>query len=302
MDRNEKILKLKLDIIFKRIFGDVKNEDIIKTFLEDLLELPQKSIQNIYMDNVELLPDFLDQKFSRLDLKMKINDSIVNIEMQVNYENDYNDRTLFYWSKIFSEELKSGEEYSSLKQTICINIINFNQFDCDEYHSHFQLMEKDRHNVLTDKIAIHFFELKKIGRSRRKKRMEDWLDLINAETEGDLMDIQQGTVIPEVKRTIAVLRELSADEQLRRQAEMREKRIHDEVSALGSARREGEKTGMAKGMAKGIAKGLEMGITKGLEMGRDEGRNQTIEQLKAGLIAQGNSEEQIENILSIFEK
>ena len=52
MNRDEKILKLKLDIIFKRIFGDVRNEDIIKTFLEDLLELPPKSIQKILIDNV----------------------------------------------------------------------------------------------------------------------------------------------------------------------------------------------------------------------------------------------------------
>ena len=64
MNRDEKILKLKLDIIFKRIFGDVRNEDIIKTFLEDLLELPPKSIQKILIDNVELVPAFIDLKFS----------------------------------------------------------------------------------------------------------------------------------------------------------------------------------------------------------------------------------------------
>ena len=112
MNRDEKILKLKLDIIFKRIFGDVRNEDIIKTFLEDLLELPPKSIQKILIDNVELVPAFIDLKFSRLDLKMKINDSIVNIEIQVNSEPYYNDRTLFYWSKIFSEEISKSSTYA----------------------------------------------------------------------------------------------------------------------------------------------------------------------------------------------
>ncbi len=34
--------------------------------------------------------------------------------------------------------------------------------------------------------------------------MEDWLNLINAETEGDLMAIQQTTTIPEVQDTISI--------------------------------------------------------------------------------------------------
>lgn len=284
MNRDEKILKLKLDIIFKRIFGDVRNEDIIKTFLEDLLELPPKSIQKILIDNVELVPAFIDLKFSRLDLKMKINDSIVNIEIQVNSEPYYNDRTLFYWSKIFSEELSSGDEYDELKQTICINIVNFNIFNCNEYHSHFQVMEKDRHIVLSDKLAIHFFELKKLSKKQNKKRMEDWLNLINAETEGDLMDIQDQTNIPEVKQTIVKLRELNADEQLKAQAFYREKRLHDEASALGYARREGEKMGLAKGEAIGLAKG----------------KLQLIEELKNQWLLDGRSEKEISELLRNF--
>ena len=69
--------------------------------------------------------------------------------------------------------------------------------------------------------------------------MEDWLNLINAETEGDLMDIQQTTTIPEVNETIVMLRQMSADEKIRQEAYYREKRLHDEATALGTARREG---------------------------------------------------------------
>lgn len=300
MNRDEKILKLKLDIIFKRIFGDVRNEDIIKTFLEDLLELPPKSIQKILIDNVELVPAFIDLKFSRLDLKMKINDSIVNIEIQVNSEPYYNDRTLFYWSKIFSDELSSGDEYDELKQTICINIVNFNIFNCNEYHSHFQVMEKDRHIVLSDKLAIHFFELKKLSKKQNKKRMEDWLNLINAETEGDLMDIQDQTTIPEVKQTIVKLRELNADEQLKAQAFYREKRLHDEASALGYARREGEKMGLAKGEAIGLAKGEAIGLAKGETIGLKKGKLQLIEELKNQWLLDGRSEKEISELLRNF--
>lgn len=250
MNKETKIVKLKLDIIFKRIFGNEKNDKIIAAFIEDLLEMERGSIQKIEINNVELPPDELDKKFSRLDLRMHIDNRIVNIEMQVNYEADFKDRTLFYWSKLYSEELGSGEEYGDLKQTICINIINFNAFDCNEYHSHFKAIETERHEVLSDKFDIHFFELRKINSARSNKPMEDWLNLINAETEGELMELETTTQIKEVRDTIVILRELNADEKVRQEAYYREKRLHDEATALSYARREGEAVGLKKGVEK----------------------------------------------------
>ena len=266
MNKDNKIVKLKLDIIFKRVFGSEKNEKIIAAFISDLLDIPRKSIKNIYINNVELTPEYLDQKFSRLDLKLDVDGKIVNIEMQVNNEGFFKERTLFYWSKLYSEELSAGDEYGELRKTICINIINFNLFGCDDYHSHFRVLESSRNELLTDKFAIHFFELKKLKRSGKNKRMEDWLNLINAETEDDLMAIQQNTDIdiPEVKETIVMLRQLSADEKVRQEAYYREKRLHDEATALGTARREGIAEGRAEGRAEGIAEGEAKGKAEGM--------------------------------------
>jgi len=269
MYSDERIVKLKLDIIFKRIFGNAKNENIIAAFISDLLEIPRKDIKAVYIDNVELVPEYLDQKFSRLDIKMDVDGRIVNIEMQVNREPDFKDRTLFYWSKLYSEELKVGEEYGELKQTICINIINFDLFDFEDYHSNFRILENERGELLTDKFAIHFFELKKLGKFKRNRRMEDWLDLINAETESDLMEIQNKSTIPEVHETIVKLRELSADEKLKREAYYREKRMHDEASAIIGSRREGRAEGLAEGLAKGLAEGREKGLAEGKTKERD---------------------------------
>ena len=93
-------------------------------------------------------------------------------------------------------------------------------------------METERHEVLTHKFAILFFELKKIGNAKKHKPTEDWLRLINAETEGDFMAIQKSTTIPEIQDTIVVLRQLSADEQVRQEAYYREKILHNEATAL----------------------------------------------------------------------
>ena len=289
MSEGKPIVKLKLDVIFKRIFGDEKNSDIIAAMLSALLEIPRDSIKSIEIANVEIPPEYYDQKFSRLDLRLNVDDRIVNVEMQVNYEFDFRERTLFYWSKIYSGGLKTGEEYAELKPTYCVNIINFNLFDCDDYHSHFKVMEETRHEVLSEKFAIHFFELKKINNMQKNKEMEDWLHLINAETEDDLMAIQQTTAIPEVRNTIVKLRQLSADEQIRMEAYYREKRLHDEVSALGSARREG--------MAEGIPKGMAEGISIGEKKGRAEGAKSLRESLVRKWRQSGMTEEQIKALL-----
>lgn len=115
--------------------------------------------------------------------------------------------------------------------------------------------------------------------------MEDWLHLINAETEGELMTIQQTTAIPEVKDTIVMLRRLSADEKVRQEAYYREKRLHDEASVLGSARREG------------IAIGLEQGRAEGEAKGRVEGASALKEKLMQKWRAAGMTEQQIQYLL-----
>ena len=251
MNAEEKIVMLKLDIIFKRVFGNEKNTEIIAGFISDMLDIPREKITKVVIKNVELPPEEIDQKFSRLDLNLYVDGRKINIEMQINKESAYKERTLFYWAKLYSDDLDSGEDYSALSQTICVNIINFNLFDCENYHSHFMLKEKERDEIMTDKLAIHFFELKKVGKYKRNKRMEDWLTLINAETEGDLMALQQNTSIPEIQKTIVILREMSADEKIREEARRREKRLHDEATALNHARKEGIEEGIAEGEAMG---------------------------------------------------
>ena len=62
--------------------------------------------------------------------------------------------------------------------------------------------------------------------------------------------------------TVVMLRELSADEKVRREAYYREKRLHDEATALGHARREGIVEGVAKSKAEIAAKMRKQGYTE----------------------------------------
>ena len=271
MDKETKIVKLKLDLIFKRVFGTEEHKNWLANLVANLLDIPLESIENIEIQNTEIVPDYLNQKFSRLDFRVRVNDEIINIELQVHFEEVYAERTLYYWSKLYSEQLKVKDAYGDAEKTVCINILNFNLFDCKEYYSSFKIMEESRHSILTDRFSIVFFELKKLKNARKNKPVEVWLDLINAETEGDLEMIESTTNVKDIHDIIFTIREMSADEKTRYEAEMREKAIMDERSALTNSERRGFKKGEAIGLEKGKALGEKRGIEKGKALGIEEG-------------------------------
>ena len=71
---------------------------------------------------------------------------------------------------------------------------------------------------------------------------------------------------------IFTIREMSADEKTRYEAEMREKAIMDERSALTNSERRGFKKGIEEGRAIGIEEGKSIGIKEGKSIGIEEGK------------------------------
>lgn len=235
MPRN--IVKAKLDVIFKKLFTE--HEDLLHDFISEMLDIPPEKIRDIVVTNPELPPETITGKFSRLDLKLQTDEQLINVEIQVRNYPDYRDRTLFYWSKLYTSELKEGDEYGELKKAIAVNIINFNMFDGEDYHTEVQTTIKETGEVFSDKFSIHFFELKKVGKKvDPNNRKALWLQFINAESEEEL-EMIKNTDVPIMKDAVRVIYDMSDDTKIKEIARLREKAMHDEASALGNARREG---------------------------------------------------------------
>ncbi|MCM1271953.1 MAG: Rpn family recombination-promoting nuclease/putative transposase [Ruminococcus flavefaciens] len=231
------VISAKLDVIFKKIFTE--NRDMLHEFIADVLDIPSESIQDIIITNSELPPETTDGKFSRLDLNLKVDDKLVNVEIQVKNDNDFCDRALFYWSKLYTSELKSGEIYSSLKKAITINILNFNMFQGENYHTEVAAIIKETGELFSDKFSIHFFELKKVGKKvNPNNRRELWMHFLNADSEEDFEMIRE-TNVPIMKKAVNVIYDLSEDTRIREMARIREKALHDEASALADAESKG---------------------------------------------------------------
>lgn len=247
------IVSAKIDVVFKELF--IRKEELLKNFISDVLDIPFENILKIVLTNPEIPSDFSDGKLVKLDLSLSLrqqdgSETLINVELQVNRQSYFKKRTMFYWAKLYTSELQSGESYSKLKKTICINILDFNITDKKEYHTEIIASDKATGEQFTDLMSIHFFELRKVSDRldvNDKKGM--WMHLIKADTEEELNMIKS-TNISAMEQAVQVILDMNADTALRERARLREKALHDETSDMQGAREEGLKEGIEKGIEK----------------------------------------------------
>ena len=114
----EKInLTLTNNYIFQKVFGKKGNEEILKDFLISILNIPIEKIE--IQTEVSLEKHLEKNKLGRLDIIAILNDdTIVNIEMQVNNYNNFIERSLYYWSGNYYNNLEKGEDYKIAKKQL----------------------------------------------------------------------------------------------------------------------------------------------------------------------------------------
>lgn len=211
----------KTDTLFKMLF--VKHQDLLEKLVAALLGIPLESIEQFTVRNEEMPPEILGDKFCRLDINMIVNRQRVDLEVQVSNESGYPERVMLYWAREFSTALPAGQRYSMLPRTMIVSIIDFNLFDCVEFHPFFQPLEVTRHALLSDKMGFHFFELKKLPDDvSEKDALLLWLSLFKAETEEDLEKIK-GMGVPTMDQTINACYTITASPEFREVERLREK-------------------------------------------------------------------------------
>jgi len=244
----------KTDILFKSLF--VKYPELLKKLVSALLGIQLESIEKFEIRNPEMPPESWGEKFCRLDINMDVDGRRVDIEVQVEDEGDYAERSLFYWAREYSSALPAGGDYFDLPRTVIISILNYNMFDCNEFHSEFAALEVIRHTPLTDKFALHYFELPKLsGAVSAENSLELWLALFKANTEEELAKIE-ALGVPDMEQAIEAYRTVTVTPEFRELARLREKARHNEAAALRNARNKGIAAGEAKGRAEGKTEGV----------------------------------------------
>ena len=237
-----KIVLPKYDFVLKML---MENKKIRKYFISDVLNIPPEEIKSVEVSNPFLWRRYLRHKLGILDVLLILNnDRKINIELQIKMVKNWDRRVLFYTSKMFTEDLLTGQNYQKLKKCISISLLDFNLDKGPKYHRIYRLRDEDG-NVFSDLFEIHIIELgKKLDGSGR---MDDWIRFFNAATEEDLDMIK--TENPGVKEAVREVKVMSLGKTLRWLYESRLKAIRDQNARDDYVRDEGRAEGKAEGKA-----------------------------------------------------
>ena len=222
------------DILFKILF--TRHINLLKSLVSALLDIKLDSIEEFKIINPEIPPDLIKEKFCRLDINMVVNGQQVDLEVQVEDEKDYTYRSVYYWARDYSSSLNKGKTYSELPRVIVISILDFNLFKCKEFHSEFEILEVTRHERLTDRLSMHFYELHKIPKVITKSGKILWLSLFGSKTEEQLKEIE-ALGVPEMKEAIEAFNNIAVSDEFREFERLRSRAEHNEASALANERR-----------------------------------------------------------------
>ena len=246
------LLNPKLDIVFKKLL--TSDLSLLADLINAVLKLPKKQrIRKVDVRNPAILPEEITQKYIILDI-LATDESgfLYEIEMQIRRYTSYSKRSLYYVSRLYAGQLDSGEAYENLRPVIGIHFLDYEEFpDYPDFHFCFEMRDSRHHGLLlTDDIQIHIFELpkfEKFGDKQLEDSINEWLRFFNHSYKEDKA-MRTSYKNPAIQKAFKMLEILSADEETRRLAEMREKALKNERSELAAAKREGIEEGMQKGI------------------------------------------------------
>lgn len=235
------LMSPKVDYCFKELLA---YPEIRKGFVAAILNKEPEEIAETTLMPTILSKDTEDGKYGILDVRVRMkNGSQMDLEMQVAPFEFWNNRVIFYLSKMYTEQVKEGDKYKNLKPCIHVSILNFNLFHedrtCFREIAFCDLTTKQKY---TDLLEIYVLELKKLPQEQKEEPLIiKWMRFLAAESREDFEKMAGEDNY--INEAYEVLQKLSADERKRLEYEARQKAIRDYDSQMSSSREEGIRIG-----------------------------------------------------------
>ena len=178
------LMKPKIDFAFKEIMNDEKART---GFLAAVLKLDPVDIKSTRILNPYLRQTHADDKLGILDVRILMNDDTeIDTEIQLSELLVWSDRSLFYASKMYTDQIKPGQKYNVFKKCVSISILDFVLFEYQtDFYSCFHILEDTKHFKYTDKMEFHVIELPKLPAELQENcsRVELWAQLISQDDQ-----------------------------------------------------------------------------------------------------------------------
>ena len=216
MSNKNEVKKLN-DFFIRYFFGLKGDEDLLLSFINAIMIDSNFAIfKSVEIMNPFNLSEKANNKESIVDLKAVTEDGIiVIIEIQIYSTKNFFERTLYYWSKNYSNILKKGNKYYELKPVISINLIDDILFDKADKRMHtcYLLKEKNSNEILTDHIQMHGFcpplayvEIPKFDENANiKKELKNWILFLKSNKEEDMSQLlKEDTIFEKALKNIII--------------------------------------------------------------------------------------------------
>ena len=233
------------DYVFKRLFAQAP--DLLVSLINDLRpDLPDIASLDILNPNIE--PSELTGKYIVLDVLARDADGhCYNIEVQVRRYGAWHKRGLFYLARTLGTQLNSGEDYQELRASVGLHLLDFDLFTETKAEQaqavwRFEMRDKNQPNItLGNILQMNLIELNKADRlGLPEGPLRAWITFFKHwQEELTMANVEHKPV----KQAMNRIRELSADEEARRLAFVRERALRDEVSLLNEAESRGRQEG-----------------------------------------------------------
>lgn len=247
--RDDFLMSPTVDYCFKELLA---YPEIRKGFVAAILNQDPEEIAETTLMPTILGKDTENGKYGILDVRIKMKSGTqMDLEMQVAPFKFWDNRVIFYLSKMYTDQIKEGQRYEDLKPCIHVSILNFNLFSKDQICfreiAFCDLTTKEKY---TDLMEIYVLELKKLPLEQKNEPLVvKWMRFLSAERREDFEKMaEEDTYINEAYE---VLQKLSADERKRLEYEARQKAILDYNSQMSSSREEGIRIGEKRGVKRG---------------------------------------------------
>ena len=132
-------ISLTNDFAFKKTF---RNKTALTGLLSSLLDIPAGEITSLEFPDTFLHGEYADDREGILDVKVRLNHcKKVNIEIQLLSHPFWEERSLFYISRMYTEDFLKGQNYDALEECIHISILGFPRKGTEHFYSVIRLMD-----------------------------------------------------------------------------------------------------------------------------------------------------------------
>ena len=261
------MIDLKKDINFRYVFG--KNEEKNRMALSAMIQaFIGEKVEHLQIQSSELKMDMENAKETRMDILASFGKGEkIDIEMQMcNNKYELAQRMTFYAGQLISSQLVKGEDYSKVKKSYILFILDFKWIQNDDQLVHI-FLKKDKWNDIlfeTDYCPFVIVELPKVEYKKEMSVSEEYAFVLKYNQDERYRDIIEAIK----KKDKGIWNMLECADQIKQDEKEWLKKIEEERNELDrnqkitNARLEGYEKGISDGEARGEERGKEETMNK----------------------------------------